>query len=198
MAAFIDGCNSPWIGSYLDVGNVLVNGYPEDWITTLGPRISSVHVKDFLESVGNIHGFVPLFSGDVHWSSDVRAALAAIGYDGYLIAEVGPPSVGQQRFLEDTARGGAHVEIVPIGFEVTDDRADQFRERAQHLKTAISKFRNSVHSAIRVRRSFFTGRSTGRFRTKCRFICTIGPMLSSWSTVTMAAYSTWTGMWARF
>jgi|GEM_PF-6791895 len=65
MAAFIDGCNSPWIGSYLDVGNVLVNGYPEDWITTLGPRISSVHVKDFLESVGNIHGFVPLFSGDV-------------------------------------------------------------------------------------------------------------------------------------
>ncbi len=113
MAAFIDGCNSPWIGSYLDVGNVLVNGYPEDWITTLGPRISSVHVKDFLESVGNIHGFVPLFSGDVRWS-DVRAALAAIGYDGYLIAEVGPPSVGQQRFLEDTARALTDI----IGCEV--------------------------------------------------------------------------------
>ncbi len=38
------------------------------------------------------------------------------------------------------ARGGAHVEIVPIGFEVTDDRADQFRERAQHLKIAISNY----------------------------------------------------------
>lgn len=38
------------------------------------------------------------------------------------------------------ARGGAHVEIVPIGFEVTDDMADQFRERAKHLKIEISNY----------------------------------------------------------
>ncbi len=38
------------------------------------------------------------------------------------------------------ARGGAHAEIVPIGFEVTDDMADQFRERAERLNIEISNY----------------------------------------------------------
>jgi len=27
---------SPWIQAWFDVGNVLLNGYPQDWIRTLG------------------------------------------------------------------------------------------------------------------------------------------------------------------
>ena len=112
MAAFIDGCHSPAIGAYFDVGNILLYGYPEDWINTLGRRIISVHVKDFLVSVGNLQGFVPLFSGDVQWSS-VRAALVASEYDGYLTAEVSRPNEGQGRFLAEMARS---VNAIANGF----------------------------------------------------------------------------------
>ena len=39
MRDFIDKVNSPYVGSYLDVGNVLFNGFPEHWITILGDRM---------------------------------------------------------------------------------------------------------------------------------------------------------------
>jgi len=54
---FIDEINSNSVGAYLDVANVLVFGYPEQWIKILGKRIKKVHVKDFKCSIGNIDGF---------------------------------------------------------------------------------------------------------------------------------------------
>ena len=47
MARYVDEFNSPWVKAYLDVGNMLFYGFPQDWIRTLGPRICRVHVKDF-------------------------------------------------------------------------------------------------------------------------------------------------------
>ena len=44
---FIDQFSSPHIGCYFDVGNVVINGYPQHWIEILGPRIAAVHVKNF-------------------------------------------------------------------------------------------------------------------------------------------------------
>src|SRR5580765_8259209 len=38
---YIDEFRSPWIKAYMDVGNVVLYGYPQDWIRTLGKRISS-------------------------------------------------------------------------------------------------------------------------------------------------------------
>jgi len=47
MRNFIDTLDSPWVGSYLDIGNTLANGFPEHWIHTLGQRIKRVHFKDY-------------------------------------------------------------------------------------------------------------------------------------------------------
>lgn len=82
----IDRVNSPWIGVYFDVGNVLKFGYPEDWITTLNGRIKRVHLKDFKLDVGTLDGFCPLGDGDVNWPA-VMAALRQQGYDGPLTFE---------------------------------------------------------------------------------------------------------------
>src|SRR6266699_3246753 len=47
MATYIDEFHSPWIQAWFDVGNVLLYGYPQDWIRTLGKSIVKVHLKDF-------------------------------------------------------------------------------------------------------------------------------------------------------
>ena len=90
MRDLIDKVNSPWVGSYFDVGNVLYCGYPEQWIKILGKRIRKVHFKDFKRSVGTLDGFGDLLSGDVNWKN-VRAALEKNGYDGWVTAEMLPP-----------------------------------------------------------------------------------------------------------
>jgi len=90
MRDFIDKTGSPAIGCHFDVANCLYNhGYPEHWIKILGPRIKAIHLKDFRLAAGNITGFVDIFEGDIRWDK-VCAALAAINYNGPLIAEVLP------------------------------------------------------------------------------------------------------------
>ncbi len=42
---FIDKVDSPYVGAYFDVGNVILTGYPEQWIRILGERIKKVHFK---------------------------------------------------------------------------------------------------------------------------------------------------------
>jgi L-ribulose-5-phosphate 3-epimerase len=87
---FIDHVNSPYVGSYLDVGNMLFAGYPEHWIRILGPRIKKVHFKDYRRAAGGLHGFVDLLAGDVNYPEVVRA-LEEIGYDSFVTAEMIPP-----------------------------------------------------------------------------------------------------------
>ena len=85
----IDEFSHPLLKVYFDVGNVLLYGFPEDWIRILGERIALVHVKDYRLDIGTSRGFVPLLQGDVNWREVVKA-LKEIGYEGYLIAEIGP------------------------------------------------------------------------------------------------------------
>lgn len=94
MRDFIDGFDSQMIGAYFDVGNVLLTGYPDQWIRILGKRIKRVHVKDFKCSVGTAEGFVDLLEGDVDFEA-VKKALADIGYDGYVTAELLPFEPGR-------------------------------------------------------------------------------------------------------
>ena len=94
MRGFIDGFNSEMVGAYFDVGNVLLTGYPEQWIRILGERIKRVHVKDFKVSVGTVEGFVDLLEGDVDFGA-VKNALAKTGYDGYVTAELLPFEPGR-------------------------------------------------------------------------------------------------------
>jgi hexulose-6-phosphate isomerase len=89
MRDFIDAINSPYVGAYLDVGNVLAFGYPEQWIHILGKRICKVHFKDYKIEAGGLNGFVDLLSGDVNWPA-VMDAFRTVGYDGWVTAEVVP------------------------------------------------------------------------------------------------------------
>lgn len=88
MRDYIDKIDSPYVGAYFDVGNVVYSGYPEHWIKILGSRIKKVHFKDFKARVGNINGFVDLLSGDVNYPG-VMEQLEKVGYDDYVIAEMG-------------------------------------------------------------------------------------------------------------
>jgi L-ribulose-5-phosphate 3-epimerase len=103
FARFIDEIGSDYVGAYFDAGNVLVYGYPDQWIRILGPRIKKVHVKDFKANIGNITAFCNPLQGDVPWAR-VRAALEAIGYDSYVTAEVDGykvhPEVGLKHIAE--------------------------------------------------------------------------------------------------
>ena len=94
MRDLIDSFNSEMIGIYFDVGNVLLTGYPEQWIRILGKRIKRVHVKDFKRSAGTVEGFVDLLEGDVNFQT-VKEALIDIGYDGYITAELLPYEPGR-------------------------------------------------------------------------------------------------------
>ncbi len=94
MRDFIDSFNSEMVRAYFDVGNVLLIGYPEQWIRILGKRIKRVHVKDFKCSIGTAEGFVDLLEGDVNFQT-VKEALADIGYDGYVTAELLPFQPGR-------------------------------------------------------------------------------------------------------
>ncbi len=52
MAQYIGEFQSPWVQAWFDVGNVVLYGYPQDWIRTLGKRIVKVHLKDFKRKAG--------------------------------------------------------------------------------------------------------------------------------------------------
>lgn len=100
MRSFVDSFESDLVRVYFDVGNVLLTGYPDQWIRILGKRIKRVHVKDFKCSIGTADGFVDLLEGDVDFAA-VKDALADIGYDGYVTAEMLPFEPGRP---EKTAR----------------------------------------------------------------------------------------------
>jgi len=89
MRDFVDKIGSEYVGIYFDVGNVLLFGFPEQWIKILGKRIKKVHLKDFKKSMGTVEGFCDLTEGDVNWKEVIKA-LKEIGYDNYLTAEMMP------------------------------------------------------------------------------------------------------------
>ena len=89
MRDFIDKIDSSYVGAYLDVGNVINTGYPEQWIRILGKRIKKVHFKDFRRNVGTLEGFVDLLAGDVNFPA-VMEAFNEVGYDDYVTAEMIP------------------------------------------------------------------------------------------------------------
>ncbi len=103
FARFVDEIGNPYVGAYFDAGNILLYGYPDQWIRILGDRIKKVHVKDFKANIGNGTGFCNPLQGDVPWAK-VRAALEGIGYDEFVTAEVdgykGHPEVGLKHIAE--------------------------------------------------------------------------------------------------
>jgi hexulose-6-phosphate isomerase len=99
MAHYIDEFKSPWVKSYLDVGNMVFYGYPQDWIRTLGKRVAKLHIKDF-RFKNRMAEFVPLREGDIDWKA-VYQALADIGYKGTATLEL---NSGDLDYLKETSR----------------------------------------------------------------------------------------------
>ena len=91
-ARYIDEFESPYIGAYFDVGNIIHFGWPEQWVRILGERILKLDIKDYSREAGHQEGAyagfrVGIGEGDVDWPA-VREALAEIGYEGWATAEV--------------------------------------------------------------------------------------------------------------
>lgn len=92
MAQYIDEFESPLVGSYFDVGNVVRYGWPEHWIRTLGKRIGKLDIKEYSRELENTKGpragfGVEIGEGDCDWPA-VMQALGDIGYRGWATAEV--------------------------------------------------------------------------------------------------------------
>ena len=92
MARYVDEFKSPYVQAYFDVGNVMRWGWPQHWIEVLGKRIGKVHVKEFSLKVAMKEGMIkafdfPMGQGDIDWKR-VREGLKAIGYQGWITAEV--------------------------------------------------------------------------------------------------------------
>ena len=97
FARYIDDFQSPFVGAYFDVGNVVEYGYPQEWIRELGPRILKVHIKEYKKE--KRFGY-PLGEGEILWP-EVRQALMDVGYKGWITAEV---PMGDRENLKDVVR----------------------------------------------------------------------------------------------
>ncbi len=103
FSAYLDSFHSSWIRSYFDVGNVVIFGWPQDWVRTLAHRIKKVHLKDY-------HGGPGLFGGaDGHWANigegsidwqELRKAFAEIGFNDYMNLEL---AAGDEAYLRDVS-----------------------------------------------------------------------------------------------
>lgn len=99
FANYVDSFQSPWVKAYFDVGNVVLYGYPQDWIRTLGKRIVKLHLKDFKFAKRQAE-FVALREGEIDWK-EIYKALSEIGYKGAATVEL---SGGDKDYLAEVSR----------------------------------------------------------------------------------------------
>jgi len=96
FARYVAEFDNPWLKAYIDVGNMILFGFAQDWLRTVGRRIVRIHLKDFRRRGSE---WTNLLDGDVNWPQ-VRRALAEIGYRGYMTTEL---SGGDEAYLTDLA-----------------------------------------------------------------------------------------------
>ena len=92
MKQFIEQFDSDKLGCYFDVGNCMLNGFPQDWVEVLGNKIKAVHFKNWKgeDCGGGLHGFGDdLLDGDVEFDK-ILAALQKIDYKGPITVEMIP------------------------------------------------------------------------------------------------------------
>ena len=95
---YVDEFESPLVKAYFDVGNVVFYGYPQDWIRTLGRRITRVHLKDFtLDRGKGTFEWKNLGEGDIDWV-EVRKALADAPNVSWVTTEI---DGGDKAYLTD-------------------------------------------------------------------------------------------------
>lgn len=103
LQRIVQTVGSPLVGVYQDLANALIYGHdPVDMLRRLDGAVVMVHVKDTAPDGGN----VMLGEGRVDWDG-CRAALRAIGYDGWYVLETPPgddPAAAARQNLAFTRR----------------------------------------------------------------------------------------------
>jgi L-ribulose-5-phosphate 3-epimerase len=97
FARYVDEFANPIVRAYFDVGNVILFGFSQDWIRTLGKRLVRIHLKDFKRQGSQ---WTNLLDGDVNWK-EVKKALEEVGYSGFLTPELGG---GDEAYLTDLSK----------------------------------------------------------------------------------------------
>ncbi|MCD6393426.1 MAG: sugar phosphate isomerase/epimerase [Planctomycetes bacterium] len=97
FARYVDEFDHPYLKAYFDIGNVILFGYSQDWIRTLGKRIARIHLKDFKRKG---YQWTNLREGDVNWKQ-VRLALDEVGYSGFMTTEL---RGGDEAYLTDLSK----------------------------------------------------------------------------------------------
>ena len=137
MARFLDEMESPIVGSYFDIGNVVRFGFPAQWIRILGKRIGKLDVKEYSrkkqKTEGLYAGFqVEIGEGDSDWPN-VRKALTEINYKtGWATAEVkgGDRKTPCGNFTPNEKRSSAQLKLKAASkFEKHYSRTIDFPEK---------------------------------------------------------------------
>ncbi|MHB1151580.1 MAG: sugar phosphate isomerase/epimerase family protein [Eubacteriales bacterium] len=100
MVQFVDSFGSDYVKSYFDIGNIVIYGFPQHWIKSLGSRIKRVHIKGFAMKGFESFAWTQLLESTIDWKA-VTSALKEIGYDGWVTAELGPDARGLKGIAED-------------------------------------------------------------------------------------------------
>lgn len=113
MARFIDEIESPNVGVYFDIGNVVRFGYPDQWVRILGDRIGKLDVKEYSRQLQQDEGLwkgfnVEIGDGDSDYPAVVDA-LEEINFTGWATAEV--KGGGRERLQEIAQRMNRSLEL---------------------------------------------------------------------------------------
>jgi len=100
MRYYLEQFNSQFVGMYFDCGNILIYGWPEQWISILGNRIVRIHIKEFskqkADKEGRGAGFnVNLTEGDVRWK-EVMTEIKRSYTGGWLTTEQGSSATADE------------------------------------------------------------------------------------------------------
>jgi hexulose-6-phosphate isomerase len=114
---YVDDFKSQYLKAYFDVGNVVLYGYPQDWIRTLGSRIVRLHLKDFkMDRAGGRFDWKNIGEGDIDWQ-DVRRALTETRFGGWATTEI---EGGDRAYLIDVVK---RVDRFLAGFKPVEKTA---------------------------------------------------------------------------
>lgn len=107
-ARYVDELESPMVGWYFDIGNVMHFAWPEQWIRTLGKRVLKIHVKEYdrkkSDKEGKWAGFkTDLLEGSNNWTA-IMKALDDVGYtnaNNWATIEMGGGGLDRMKVLSE-------------------------------------------------------------------------------------------------
>lgn len=101
-ASFVRSFRSPWIKTYLDLGNHVRYAPVEEWLAACSDQIVKLHMKDFRidRSRPNDGEFVAVGKGSIDWKR-VRRAIDDVGYNGWVSIEENKWTDGEYAVLMD-------------------------------------------------------------------------------------------------